>query len=174
MSLLGLPIPVSGLYAKNNLNDALRHRAVSTVCDWEPERIITGTDWWAQRWMDEHRDGWTGTEPACFSYGKFQHYISASVIVDSSRFYKARLGLLLFVSHEFFLNRDLSHSLTPCQFEPCGQRVQLTLSTQCNELKAKPVCLNCGRALKNSQQKSLEMYRKLLKFSFVCRDIRHS
>lgn len=27
MSLLGLPIPVPGLYAKNNLKDGLRHTA---------------------------------------------------------------------------------------------------------------------------------------------------
>lgn len=42
MSLLGLPIPVPGLYAKNNLNDGLRHRAASTVCDREPGRTIKG------------------------------------------------------------------------------------------------------------------------------------
>lgn len=48
MSLLGLPNPVAGLYAKNNLNDGLRHRAASTVCDWEPDkdnqsRLLTDT-----------------------------------------------------------------------------------------------------------------------------------
>lgn len=46
MSLLGLPIPAPGLYTKNNLNDGLRHRAASTVRDWEPGRTIE--DGWAE------------------------------------------------------------------------------------------------------------------------------
>lgn len=87
MSLLGLPIPVPGLYAKNNLNDGLCHRAASTVCDREPDRIITGTDWWTQRWM------YRQTELACSSYRKFQHYVSGRMIMDSLRSYKARLRL---------------------------------------------------------------------------------
>lgn len=65
MSPLGLPIPVPGLYAKYNLNDRLRHSAASTECDQEPGRIITATD--------GRRDGWTDTETAASSYGKFQY-----------------------------------------------------------------------------------------------------
>lgn len=58
MSLLGLPIPAPGLYAKNNLNDGLRHRAASTVHDWEPGRTIG--------------DGWVDSAPAGSSRMKFQ------------------------------------------------------------------------------------------------------
>lgn len=42
MSLLGLPIPVPGLYAKNNLKDGLRHTA-----DCEENRMdAAGTVFW--------------------------------------------------------------------------------------------------------------------------------
>ena len=57
MSLLGLPIPVPGLYAKNNLNDGWRHRAVSTVCDRDPDKIITAADLGIAERVDGRRAG---------------------------------------------------------------------------------------------------------------------
>lgn len=55
MSLLGLPIPAPGLYAKNNLDDGLRHGAASTVRDREPDGIIKG----ARALTDGKTDGQT-------------------------------------------------------------------------------------------------------------------
>lgn len=65
MSLLGLPIPVPGLYAKNNLNDGLRHRAASTVCDWE----AVGQ---SKARADGQKDGWADSATVRSSRMKFQ------------------------------------------------------------------------------------------------------
>lgn len=46
MSLFGLPIPVPRLYAKNNLNDGLRHRSASTVTG-----SLAGQSKALRRWM---------------------------------------------------------------------------------------------------------------------------
>lgn len=65
MSLLGLPIPAPGLYAKNNVTDGWRHRAASTVRDRDPgqhQQCVTETQGGHSSRPRGQQNGWMDTE----------------------------------------------------------------------------------------------------------------
>lgn len=136
MSLLGLPVPVPGLYTKNNLNDELRHWAASE--HWRDNH--------RRRLMDTKMDGQTQSRLGPSMENSNIKYLPAGLRIAVGRTGPGdgRAALCISITWVPPQPPNLSQSLTLPQVQHFGQRVHLTLNIWCNELEDTYVPFNWG------------------------------